>query len=127
MNLLLVALGGAIGSVLRYLAAKGVQNVTGALFPWGTMFVNVVGCFVIGVLWGLDERSFLSSRGKDFLWIGVLGGFTTFSSFGFETGKLLADGQWLFAAGNVLLSNVIGIAMVFVGVVSVRALLGWLR
>lgn len=127
MPILYVAVGGAIGSVLRFLAAKGVHTATGALFPWGTMFVNVVGCFVIGLMWGLDEKAVLTSRAKDFILIGVLGGFTTFSSFGLETGRLLADGQWGFAAANVAISNVVGIAMVFAGVLVMRAAIQWLR
>lgn len=132
INILYVAIGGAIGSVLRYLAGKSVQDgmlavFPARVFPWGTLFVNVVGCFVIGLMWGLDERTFLSSRRKDFILVGILGGFTTFSSFGLETGRLLADGQWGLAAANVAVSNVVGIVMVLAGMLAMRWTLNWLR
>ncbi len=103
--LLLVALGGALGSMARYLAALSVNRWAQSPFPWGTLFVNIAGSFVIGlvmvwVLKGGEARE----NARLLLVTGVLGGFTTFSSFSWETWKLIEDGRLAFALGNVLLS-----------------------
>lgn len=116
----LVALGGAAGSVLRYVL-QGLLNTT---FPWGTMIVNVSGCFVIGLIFGMTERSEISPNVRVFAMVGVLGGYTTFSSFALESRHLLADGEWFWAAVNVLTGNAAGIAMVFAGIVVARLLAG---
>jgi len=90
MNVLLIALGGSIGAVARYGLAGLVQRFTTPYFPFGTFVVNMVGCFVFGILAGVAEHRFaLGPQARAFLLIGVLGGFTTFSSFSFETFQLL--------------------------------------
>lgn len=108
----LVALGGAIGSVSRYLLAGLVQRASGSLFPFGTLAVNLLGCLLIGLLAPLVG---LRSTLRLFLLIGVLGGFTTFSTFGLETFRLLEDREYLRAAANVFASVVVGLAGVWAG------------
>lgn len=121
-KLLLVGSGGFIGSSLRYLLGGLVHRVAReAMFPWGTMVVNVLGCLLIGLLAGLaEERGVLGSGARAFLLIGLLGGFTTFSSFGLETLQLLRDGQRVAAAANVIGQVVLGLGAVWAGVALAR-------
>jgi CrcB protein len=107
MSYLWVALGGALGSVARYACSIGATRWLGATFPWGTLFVNVTGSFIIGLLAALvsaDGRPVLGSDARAFLMIGVLGGFTTFSSFSLETLTLARSGALGAAGVNVALS-----------------------
>jgi CrcB protein len=118
MRLLLVMAGGGFGSVARYLTAVWMVERFGAAFPWGTLTVNVAGSFLIGLVATLaDEFGSIGPQTRVFLIVGVLGGFTTFSSFSLETLRLVERGElvWavLNAAGNLLLSlaaTVLGIA-----------------
>jgi fluoride exporter len=120
---LLVALGGAIGSVARYLLAGAVHRVASPYFPYGTFVVNVVGCFVFGVIFAIsEERSSLGPGLRAFLLIGVLGGFTTFSSFTFETFQLARDGETMLAAANAVGQVAVGLASFWAGATIVRAL-----
>jgi fluoride exporter len=109
---LLVALGGAVGSVLRYeTGALVLRQVGTAPFPWGTFTVNVLGCAIAGVLAGLGERhAFLTAEMRLLLFTGFLGGFTTFSAFGVETIALVERGEWAVAALYVVLSLTCGLA-----------------
>lgn len=114
--ILLVGFGGFAGSVSRYLASSSVQKLFLLSFPFGTLFVNVVGSLIIGFLFGLGERgNILSPEARLFFATGFCGGFTTFSTFSLESLSLLRDGQWLFfllyAVGSVLL----GLLFVFMG------------
>ena len=107
MSYLWVALGGALGSVARYACSVGATRWLGPNFPWGTLFVNVTGSFMIGLLAALvsaDGRPVLGSDARAFLMIGVLGGFTTFSSFSLETLTLARSGALGAASLNVALS-----------------------
>jgi CrcB protein len=99
-NLLLVGFGGFAGAVTRYLLGGWILHHAGtAKFPWSTFAVNVVGCLVIGILSGVAERfDAIGPNARLFLFTGLLGGFTTFSAFGFETFFLLRRGEWLVAA-----------------------------
>jgi CrcB protein len=116
MKVLLIAGGGACGSVLRYgLQGLGQKLVTGS-FPLGTLIVNVVGCLLIGFL----NRAFtgvllVREEYRLALTVGVLGGFTTFSAFGWETFSLVNDKQYTHAAANVLLSIALGLVAVWIG------------
>ena len=102
MKLLLVAIGGALGSVARYAFSLSVQRASGTLFPIGTFAVNVVGCFVFGAIAGAaEQRVQLTPELRLFLLVGVLGGFTTFSSYAFESFALIRDGQFAWSAINV--------------------------
>ena len=110
MTVLLVAIGGAVGSIARYLLSSFVHRVVTPLFPFGTFAVNVLGCAVFGAIAGLAHERFLLRPGtRAFLLIGVLGGFTTFSTFAFESFELLRDGQFFFAAVNIVGQVVAGI------------------
>jgi fluoride exporter len=118
---LLIGLGGALGSMLRFGVASLVDlNVqkSGQIFPWGTILVNISGCFVIGfiaTISSVDGRLFLSSLTRQFIMIGILGGYTTFSSFSLQTLVLAQDGQWWSAAANIFLSVVLCLAGVWLG------------
>jgi fluoride exporter len=116
-NLLLVGAGGFLGSVLRYLAGGAVQAAARhAHFPWGTLAVNAAGCLLIGLLGGLVEmRHVLSPEQRLFLITGFLGGFTTFSAYGFETYYLVRVGEPGLAAANALGQVALGLASVWAG------------
>ena len=119
MNLLLIAIGGALGSVARYLLSMFVLRVTGALFPIGTFVVNLVGCLVFGAIVGAaEQRVPLASELRLLLLVGVLGGFTTFSSYAFESFALLRDGQWLAAGVNIAGQVLAGLVAVWAGYVA---------
>ena len=127
-KLLAIFFGGGLGSVGRYLLQGLVQERAAeargwaALFPWGTLAVNLSGCFAIGLLAGLFEQRWLARPElRSFLLIGVLGGFTTFSTFGFETWSLARGGGALLAVGNVLASVVLGYLGVALGAALARA------
>ena len=116
IKVLLVGAGGFLGSVARYLIGGLVQAPLGEVFPYGTLAVNVVGCLLIGGLSELSEaRSFLSPDARSFLFIGLLGGFTTFSAFGNETTNLLRDREWVFAGVNVMANVLLAIGAVLLG------------
>jgi fluoride exporter len=105
-----VMIGGAIGSALRYAMSTWIAEASHSTFPWGTLAVNILGSLVIGVFTGLtgpDGPLLVSPVGRAFVTIGIIGGFTTFSSFSFQTMLLLQDGQWFPAVGNILSSVVL--------------------
>lgn len=118
-TLLLVAAGGAVGSLLRWMLAGAVQRWTGSLFPWGTFSVNVLGSLAIGFISALAiERAMLPPAARQLLIVGLLGGFTTFSALSFETFSLLRDGQWLsgvlYGGGSLvsgLAATIVGFAL----------------
>ncbi|HET7144078.1 MAG TPA: fluoride efflux transporter CrcB [Anaerolineales bacterium] len=116
-NILLVGLGGFIGSVLRYLASGYVQQSTKSIdFPYGTLAVNVIGCFLIGFLAQLAEgRGVFTSESRSFVFVGILGGFTTFSAFGNETLNLARDSQMMNALANVGANVILGLFAVWLG------------
>lgn len=116
-NLLVVGLGGLIGAVLRYLVSGWLHAAMRTLaFPIGTLGVNVLGCLLIGLLGGLaDNMAMLSHSTRLFLLVGILGSFTTFSTFGYETLALMRDGQFGLALANVLLQVVVGLTAVWAG------------
>jgi len=112
---LVVALGGALGTISRYAVSGLVANAFGETFPWGTMIINVAGSFIIGFFWTLtapDGRLFVSGSTRQFVMTGFCGGFTTFSSFSLQTLNLMRDGEWLYAGGNILGS--VTLCMIFV-------------
>lgn len=110
--LLLIALGGAGGAVSRYLLAGAVQNMGGGQWPLGTLLVNALGSFAIGLLYVvLLEKQWFHPDWRGVLMVGFLGAFTTFSTFSLETIGLLEAGQWWHALGYVLLSVLLCIAM----------------
>ena len=114
---LMVGLGGFLGSVMRYGTGLLVDQYNCPdCPPLGTLVVNALGCLVIGLLGGVAEsRGLLADSGRLFLLIGVLGGFTTFSSFGMESFELLRTGSWGMALGHVMLQVVAGLTAVWMG------------
>jgi len=118
---LAIFVGGGFGALLRYELGGFIQRSADAFFPWGTLFVNASGCLTIGFLATLlEERSLLGPTWRLFLLVGVLGGYTTFSSFGLETWRLVESGDWLRAAGNAGGSVTIGLVAVAGGVAIAR-------
>ena len=115
IGLLLIALGGALGSVLRFGVITLTYKFFDIHFPWGTIFANLTGCFVIGVIWAILDTFDEPKNLKLFLITGLLGGFTTFSSFALENFNMLRAGEIKLVAANVLISNIAGIFLVFVG------------
>lgn len=115
MKIVAIAVGGAIGALLRYLVAGQVGRVAGVHFPWGTLVVNLTGAFGIGLLNGLFEKWLVSPHLKTFLLIGLLGAFTTFSTFGLETVRLIQGKEIDRALLYLFLSNGLGLLLVFVG------------
>ena len=121
-----IALGGALGSVMRFWLNGVVSAKFGATFPSGTLVVNVVGSFVIGVLAALTiPEGKMNSEGRafvtQFLMIGICGGFTTFSSFSLQTINLIRQREWLFAGGNVLFSVVLCLLATWLGFILAAA------
>ncbi|MCX6060532.1 MAG: fluoride efflux transporter CrcB [Chloroflexi bacterium] len=116
-NILLVGAGGFIGSILRYLVSGYIQQSTKSIdFPYGTLAVNLIGCFVIGFLAQLAEaRGMFTSESRSFVFVGILGGFTTFSSFGNETLNLARDSQIMNALANVGANVILGLFAVWLG------------
>ena len=117
MNILLVGIGGALGSISRYLLGTWVQSQSKSIdFPFGTLTVNLMGCFVIGFLAELAEvRGAFTPESRALLFIGFLGGFTTFSSFGNDTLNLFRDGETFNALANVGANVLFGLALVWLG------------
>jgi fluoride exporter len=121
-KLTLLAIAGAVGTLARYWLSGLVQRLQPTLFPWGTFAVNGLGCFLFGIVWALaEERMVISGQTRLILLVGFMGAFTTFSTFAFETSQLLDDSQWLLASANILLQNVLGIALVLLGIALGRA------
>ena len=115
---LLIALGGALGSVSRFALNGLISNQWGATFPWGTLVINVTGSFLIGFFFTLTEpggRVFASSNTRQFFMTGICGGYTTFSSFSLQTLTLARGGEWLRAGGNVLGSVTLCLVAVWLG------------
>ncbi|PZC49783.1 MAG: CrcB protein [Chloroflexi bacterium] len=117
MTVLLVGTGGFIGSVTRYLLGAWIQSASGnSWIPYGTLTVNVVGCFLIGFFIGLAEtRQFLGEGTRALIVVGLLGGFTTFSAFGYETIAMVREGHIVTAAANVGIQITLGLAAVLIG------------
>jgi fluoride exporter len=113
-----VAIGSALGGVARYWCSGVAARLFGETFPWGTVIVNIVGSFVIGffaTLTAPDGRVYASSIVRQFVMLGICGGYTTFSSFSLQTLNLMNDGEWLRAGGNVVVSVVCCMVAVWIG------------
>ncbi|MCA9959248.1 MAG: fluoride efflux transporter CrcB [Chloroflexota bacterium] len=120
MRYVAIAVGGAVGALLRYAVSGLAYSVFGEGFPWGTLSVNLLGCFLIGLLWQIFEQTALSPQLRALIFVGGLGAFTTFSTYGLESVNLLRDGQVRLSLLNILGSNILGIGCVFLGVVVAR-------
>jgi CrcB protein len=125
MNVLLVGLGGAIGSVGRYLMGAWFQGLVGNPgFPWGTFVVNFTGSFLIGVAFGLSKEGPLSSQAWTLVVIGALGGYTTFSTFALETLEQFADGRVGGGLLNAFGQLAVGLVAAYLGVLIARGFQG---
>ncbi|NND71073.1 MAG: fluoride efflux transporter CrcB [Rhodothermales bacterium] len=120
-NVIMVAAGGAFGAVLRYFVAGFVQRSTISPFPWGTLTVNLVGCLLIGAIWAWAQKIDLSTAAVAFLLAGVLGSFTTFSTFSFETIDLFQAGHRVMAVTYICASNILGIGAAWLSYSTIRA------
>lgn len=113
--LLIVGLGSFIGGILRYGLSVVIHDRIHLVFPLGTFLANIIGCFVIGVLFALSERTAIAFEWRLFFATGICGGFTTFSAFSLETLVLLRDGQVGFASAYVIASLLFGVLTTFLG------------
>ena len=121
--ILAVALGGAVGSVARYLVGIGSGKLFGFDFPWGTLIINVTGSLLIGAFIGLfATRWDLSQLMRLFLTVGICGGYTTFSSYAFETMAFLEGGQWMLVTTNFLANNLLSCLAALAGMALARVL-----
>lgn len=127
VKIILLATGGAIGTLLRYSLSGYTYRFFDSMFPWGTLFVNLTGSFAIGTLWGFFEIENLSPNVRNFIFIGLLGGFTTFSTFALENFNLFRDGEIKLLMLNILASNVIGIMLVFGGYSLTKYIINFFR
>ena len=123
-QLFVVGFGGFIGAIARWGLSGLVQRVAPYSFPLGTLLVNALGCLILGALMAAAEgREWLSEEGRLFLTIGILGSFTTFSTFGYDTVALFRGGDMPMALANVGLNLVVGLAAVLAGAVLARGAL----
>lgn len=113
-----IALAGALGTLARYSLAGFVQQFNSSFFPFGTLVVNITGCFVAGFLWTLFEsRWAVAGEVRTFVLVGFMGAFTTFSAFILETGMLVRSTEWVYAIVNLLLQNSLGFGALAAGIV----------
>ncbi len=122
MSLLLVIAGAAVGAPLRYLSDRAIQSRHDTVFPWGTFTVNVIGSLILGILTGAVTAGGASPQVQLALGTGFCGALTTYSTFSYETLRLLEDDARLFAAANVVASIVAGLGAAFLGAAISHAL-----
>jgi CrcB protein len=116
MNILFIGIGGFLGAISRYGVALWIGQRWGRSFPLGTFMINISGSFLIGLLMSLfTERFMVNPQWRLLFVVGFLGAYTTFSTFEYETGTLLKDGEWMIAMLNVLLSVIVGFVALKVG------------
>ena len=115
-KILLIGFGGFIGACLRYAISGFAHKQLGSNFPWGTLLVNLIGAFAIGFFWQLSTQFIDTTNLKLFVLVGMIGSLTTFSTYSLETLNLINNSEYLFAAINIVVSNLLGIITVFVGI-----------
>jgi fluoride exporter len=121
-RILIIAAGGGLGAVFRYLLSEAIYRFTNPTFPWGTLTVNLIGCYAIGLAWQYSEMYLVSTGTRIFVMTGILGAFTTFSTFSLETLTLLRDGEIKLAVLNQIVSVSFGLILVIAGTLTVRSL-----
>jgi CrcB protein len=125
LRILLVGLAGLAGTLCRYWLSGAVSRRYGEAFPFGTLAVNLLGCFAAGLLFHfMQERQTFSETARAAVFVGLLGGFTTFSSYGLQTFTLLREGQLGMAALNLFASNLLGLLLVYAGYAAAKLLGG---
>lgn len=123
LNCLYVAMGGAMGAVARYLMAAFIQNKTSTLFPWGTFFVNIIGCFLLGLVYILGvELLMIPPNLRTLISVGFLGAFTTFSTFNLESLHMINNGEYRLALYNILGSIIFGLLAGWLGLLTAKIL-----
>ena len=115
-TILVIALGGSIGALFRYSFSWFIFKHIKTYFPLSTLAVNLIGAFFVGLLWGLFEQVKIPVHLRIFLFIGILGSFTTFSAFALDNYALFKEGKHLATFSNILITNVLGLGLVFLGV-----------
>ena len=121
MNFVLVSAGAIVGANLRYILSRYAAKVLGPVFPYGTLIINMLGSFIVGwfMIW-TTERVLVDPRWRLLIVVGFCGGFTTFSSFAFETMAYFEQGQWLLMSTNLLSNNVLCLAAAIAGMALAR-------
>lgn len=119
-TILAVGAGSFIGGVLRYLISQFIQLKSSTSFPFGTLGVNILGCFLIGIVFTLSSRGSISQEWKFFIATGILGGFTTFSAFASESLTLFREGQFGLAAAYIASSVILGLLATFIGISAIK-------
>ncbi len=115
-KLIYIALAGAFGTLMRYWLSGLVQKNITFSFPLGTATVNIVGCLFFGLLWAfLENRLTITGQMRTVIFLGFFGGFTTFSSFAFETAQMLDESQWMWASINIVVQNLLGVIGMIIG------------
>lgn len=118
-----VSLGGIVGACARYFLSRFVAKIAGTSFPWGTLFINITGSFILGLfLVYTTERAFVDPRWRLLIAIGFCGAYTTFSSYAYESIVYFEQGHWALFAGNVLSNNILCLAAVLGGAAIARSL-----
>ena len=120
--LFLIGTGSFIGGISRYLLSHFIQTKLFSTFPFGTLAVNLLGCFAIGVVFSLSEKISMDSEWRLFLATGLCGGFTTFSAFSIETLGMLRDSQFLFAGAYIISSIILGLLLTYFGIMITKLL-----
>lgn len=121
MKLFTLGFSGAMGTIARYMLSETVQKLFGSGFPWGTFFVNMLGCFLVGHFLGVADHFIkVSGETRTFILIGFMGAFTTFSTYILETGRLISNDQWAYAFSNILLHTGVGFFALFFGFLLAR-------
>lgn len=115
IKLLTVAFGGSIGAVLRFLVYELIDSKYHSDFPWATLTVNLLGALVIGFLWGYFARVYISPGTRLLIFVGILGSFTTFSTFAFDNFSLIKDGDYIYMVSYLLATNILGISLAIGG------------
>lgn len=118
--ILVIGLGSFIGGVLRYLLSNFAQSNFHTAFPFGTLAVNIIGCFLIGIVFGLTDKIEFSQEWRLFFVTGLLGGFTTFSAFSIEAVTLLRDGMFLYASAYIFASILVCLTATFIGIYIIK-------
>ena len=117
LKLLLLATAGALGTLARYGTGLLVERHATGFFPWPTLTVNMIGCFFFGAFYAFaEERTGWTGETRVIVLTGFMGAFTTYSTFAFDTANFLRESQWLLAAANILTQNILGVALLLLGV-----------
>lgn len=116
-RILFLFAAGGLGTIGRYAVATWIQRASSTDFPWGILAANALGSLAFGLIYSLaDNHNLLSGEARIVVLVGFLGAFTTFSTFAFDTSQLIRDDRYLWAAGNMILNNAIGLSLVFLGI-----------